>query len=479
MAGVLEHRLVAQHQGDPHRPGPGPHRRVGDGDLVVEGSGTRPGQPLDEVEAVGRPAEVGGRREVGRFDHQRVALPVAARVAVQLPHGPGQVRLPGQGDDPRVVNHLVHEDEVVRVLEDLEIAVVARAQPREPVGDAALRQRPVGEAVGGMRAAVGGGGAEPLARLRGHRGDAAVRRIDHQRGAVVEVPLGDPELVVVAGRGVVGGRLHPLDGRQHELVAEQRVAVADRVGGRHPQRRQLLLAEGLAARPRLGALERRDVVVGPDPLQVGTTVGGAGRGPFRTRLGGRLPAAGRDHRGQNPCRHPFLAHETPTPFRRDRAAQSGRRPGPIRRRRPTAPTKPRPTRMADDREAAANRRRSTAGPSRSTAGGHRRPNRPAISRAAEAQGDCTSMPHQSDAGNPGARIIGSGGSAPQGATPRRGSPADGDAAPARTGQPVTGRDPPAWTGTAERRRRPTGFPADETRPRPPTGRADTERSAHD
>src|SRR6516164_6685216 len=61
-------------------PGPGPHGLIFDRDLVCEGLWPRARPSFNEMQVLARPLEIGFRTEVGHVDHQRVALPVTARV---------------------------------------------------------------------------------------------------------------------------------------------------------------------------------------------------------------------------------------------------------------------------------------------------------------------------------------------------------------------------------------------------------------
>ena len=287
MAGILEQRFRAEGQRNPHGPGRRPHGGVRNRDFPVEGLRAHPREPLHHPETVGRTAETGGRRKVRGLHHQRVTLPVPPRVAVQLAHIITQVLLAGERDDASVVVHLVHDDHMVRALEDLVVAVIAGAEPRHAIRHTALRQRAVRIGIGRMVEPVLGGRAQLLAGLWRHVRHPPVRRVDDQRRLSGEVTIGDPELVVVTGRRIIRGRLDTLDGRQHELIAEQRVAIANRVGRRDLQGRHLLIGQLGLVRPGLWSFERRNVVVRPDALQIRMPVGCAGQGPIRIGLAGR------------------------------------------------------------------------------------------------------------------------------------------------------------------------------------------------
>src|SRR5262245_32094037 len=75
-------------------PGPRPHGRVFDRDLVGERlwPGARPA--LDEVQVLSRSEGIGLWTEIGHVDHERVALPTSARVAEPLADVGRQVRAP-------------------------------------------------------------------------------------------------------------------------------------------------------------------------------------------------------------------------------------------------------------------------------------------------------------------------------------------------------------------------------------------------
>ena len=122
--------------------------------------------------------------------------------------------------------------------------------------------------------------AEALLRRLGEGRNQAVGRIDDQGRTVRPVPVRDPELVVVAGRRVVGRGLGARDRGEHELVAEQGVrARVRRLGRRGHQLLQLLVGKAFLARPGGRTLQRRRVVVRPHALEIGMTGAGAGHGP--------------------------------------------------------------------------------------------------------------------------------------------------------------------------------------------------------
>src|SRR5262245_46388881 len=75
-------------------PWAGPDGRIFDRDLVREGlwPGARP--TFNQVQVLARPLEIGLWTEVGDVHHQRVPLPMAARVAVPLTDAGRQMGAP-------------------------------------------------------------------------------------------------------------------------------------------------------------------------------------------------------------------------------------------------------------------------------------------------------------------------------------------------------------------------------------------------
>ena len=211
----------------------------------------------------------------------------------------------GQRNDPRPA-HLLVEHDVARALEDLQIAVVAGPQPRRAPRDAPLAEaavfRPPGVALPRRRPRP-----RPRPRRLGAGRQPPVGRIDDQRGPVVPVALDHPEVIVVAGRPVARReRLGLGQRRREDAVAEGGVVRlgVEQFAGARLQRRHLLVGQGLAPAEHLGPLERRHVVVGPDPLQVGVAVGRPGRRPLLPRRERRR----REHRHDEKQR--FQSHGT-------------------------------------------------------------------------------------------------------------------------------------------------------------------------
>src|SRR5262245_43886462 len=73
-------------------PGPRPHRGIFDCDGVVEGGRACPCPAFDHMQVLARATIIVLRTEVRNVDHERIALPAAARVAVPLADAGRQVR---------------------------------------------------------------------------------------------------------------------------------------------------------------------------------------------------------------------------------------------------------------------------------------------------------------------------------------------------------------------------------------------------
>src|SRR5262249_50883784 len=127
-------------------PGPGPNGRIFDRDLVGEGHRPRARPALHEMQVLARALVVGFRTEVGYVDHQRVALPMATRVAVPLADVRRQVGAAVHDDvalPPLSLAHVVeHRDPARRLHDPAETAGVA-AKLRQSASQAALPQRTV------------------------------------------------------------------------------------------------------------------------------------------------------------------------------------------------------------------------------------------------------------------------------------------------------------------------------------------------
>ena len=135
--------------------------------------------------------------------------------------------------------------------------------------------------------------------------DASVRRVDDERGAGVQLPLDQPERVVVAGSGIelAEARIaqHLLDQQIAEQVAGL-LALAQ-LGQARLEIRQLLAGQRLLACQRLRAFQRRRGVVGPDALQVRLAVRGARCRPARLLRGRTRSLRSGSTRGHDRNRH--------------------------------------------------------------------------------------------------------------------------------------------------------------------------------
>src|SRR5206468_885702 len=190
--------------------------------------------------ATGQEQDGALRRVVGGLDDERVAFPVTAGIAVPLLNVRRKVRTPVERDDARVVDGLLEDRHVILRLEDLDVAVVARAEPRGAKADAALRQATIFPGVGFTReqVALASCAPEPLGRdlfgCRSQRRYTSVGGIRDERRTVVELSLHEPELVVVSRLAVGGHELVLLGERRFEdLIAERGVTAASKelVGG--------------------------------------------------------------------------------------------------------------------------------------------------------------------------------------------------------------------------------------------------------
>ena len=195
----------------------------------------------------------------------------ARAVAEVAAHRCGRVRTAVERDDPRVVNHLLLDRDVLRRLHDQEVVVVAAGQLRHAARDTALGKVALLGVVVAIVAARGASLAPPLA-FRRERRHPAVRRIDDERGLLEQTAFLPPELVV-------GARV---------AVRRRRIMVAQAKPG------ELLLGVELLHAERGRPLQRSLCRVVPDALQVGTAVRGPRHGAGRRALAGDDLAAVKD-----------------------------------------------------------------------------------------------------------------------------------------------------------------------------------------
>src|SRR6266853_818150 len=98
------------------------------------------------MQVLARPKGIGFRTEVGHVDHQRVALPMAARVAVPLTDTGRQVGAAIHDDialPPLPLTHVVEDRNAARRLHNPAETAGGAAELRQSAGQAALRQRAV------------------------------------------------------------------------------------------------------------------------------------------------------------------------------------------------------------------------------------------------------------------------------------------------------------------------------------------------
>ena len=133
MAGVLVDPGVAGRPDVLSAPWRGPDVGILDRELVEQRVGVDPGEAFHDMKIASRAPE--GRRvvEVGGVAHERVALPVADRVAQPAPDL-GWRMLLIHPDDARIVHHLDQDHHIVVGLNDPLQIVVQDRQHRRPAG---------------------------------------------------------------------------------------------------------------------------------------------------------------------------------------------------------------------------------------------------------------------------------------------------------------------------------------------------------
>src|ERR1700730_4730897 len=134
------------------RHGPRPHEgvRIVDGEPEVDRVLAHACEALDRVKGRAGAPVAGLVREVLALDNQRIAIPVATRLAEPLMDLRAELRASIQWDEPRLVNHLVRDRDVSRTLNDPDVVVIEAGENRggEPPGNAPLERaavlRPIG-----------------------------------------------------------------------------------------------------------------------------------------------------------------------------------------------------------------------------------------------------------------------------------------------------------------------------------------------
>src|SRR4029077_298231 len=106
-------------------PGFGPGGRVVDGELVLDRARVEARKTFGDLQGFGiRVLEGGAGPEIGGFDDQRAALPVATGVPMPPMDACGKMRAPIQGDDASLAVPLVFDQHVPGRLHDVNVAVV-------------------------------------------------------------------------------------------------------------------------------------------------------------------------------------------------------------------------------------------------------------------------------------------------------------------------------------------------------------------
>ena len=109
--------------------------------MVVERIGSDAAPTFDEMQVLPGAFEVRPVAEIRGVDHQRVALPMATRVAQPLADVLIEMPSPIERDDAGLVHLLLKNRHVSRSLHDLIVVVVPGRDPRQRgANDAALIQ---------------------------------------------------------------------------------------------------------------------------------------------------------------------------------------------------------------------------------------------------------------------------------------------------------------------------------------------------
>ena len=324
VARELVDRFVGPRQRQMDRPRRRPDGRVGQGDFVADRLRRDAGEPLRQPKVPVGAEHAPLRREVRGLDHQGLAFPPAAGVAVPLPDPAGQRRPAVERDDAGVVDRLHDERDVSGRLEDLVVGVDPCARRAAQPGQAARQAaHPGGEVLRTGRPRLGRRSRRATRPgRRRQRRNPTVGRIDDQRGAVVELPPEHRERV--AGRTGIDVPVDAGQGGEEQVVAGGEVAasVGEEAVGPALQLGDLVVGQPRPAGERRRPLQRRRAPADPDPLQVGPAGGGPRRRPVPR--GGRPPLPRRRKRRQRQRRRKqrrggrWRAHE---------AFQSGRRDG--------------------------------------------------------------------------------------------------------------------------------------------------------
>src|SRR5215468_4695789 len=124
-------------------PSPSPHRRIFDGHDIFKRGWSDPRPALDQVQVLKRPLKVGLRAEVRHVDDERIALPVATRVAVPLTNTGRQVRTSVHDDvplPPLALTDVVENRDAARRLHDPPETTGCGSKLGQAAGQAAIWQ---------------------------------------------------------------------------------------------------------------------------------------------------------------------------------------------------------------------------------------------------------------------------------------------------------------------------------------------------
>jgi hypothetical protein len=298
VARVLEYRTLDLDHWRGHRPRPRErHWRV-DRELVIEVVGVEAFEAFGHFHVAAKaPCRAALEHlviEVRRLDDEGIAVPAAPRVAEPLADAVAQVRPSVERDDARVVNHLDEDGYVLFRLHNLVVVVVEAGKHRagHPARNAPIVRAAIQPRVCRVRPAPGDLAIPPTLRRWRERRNPAVRRIDHERGAVAHRAPFVPELVV--GNHAPGG---------------PRLVLIEPFGNLPRQGLTFVLAQHGLVGLVLGSFHGRRRRIAPCSLDVRIAPGGARKSrslPGRSRRA-RLSLAG--HVGREERRHSDAGRE--------------------------------------------------------------------------------------------------------------------------------------------------------------------------
>ena len=127
---VWEDPFAGLAHGNLGAPRSGKSSGIVDGELVSDRIGVGAGESLGQMEVLVGPEEVVGPDEIGGIDDQRVALPMATRIAHVAADLPRRMRARVQNNDAQFVHHLLKNRDRPRRLNNLEEIVVGCGRHR-------------------------------------------------------------------------------------------------------------------------------------------------------------------------------------------------------------------------------------------------------------------------------------------------------------------------------------------------------------